>query len=51
MREEGGGEIDHLLDEKDFFTNGLWKEHKVIFSTDAYLLIFLYYYIYKQFFW
>jgi hypothetical protein len=39
MREEGGREVDHLLDEKDFFKKRLRKGHKAVFSTHAYLLI------------
>jgi hypothetical protein len=48
MREEGGREVDYLLEEKNLFSNGFWKKHKVTFSTNAYLLIFLYGDIYKR---
>jgi len=49
MREKGGREVDHLLDEKDFFKKRLRKGHKAVFSMDAYLSIFPYDDIYKQF--
>jgi hypothetical protein len=35
MREEGGREVDYLLEEKNLFSNGFWKKHKVTFSTPA----------------
>jgi hypothetical protein len=41
MSKERGWEVDHLLDEKDFITNGFWEGHKLISSADPYLSIYI----------